>query len=135
MPIYLYECKNGHRFDLFLKLKDMDREMSCECGEVAERRICAPAVQVDIPAYQSPTSGKWITSRSQRREDMRAANCVDYEPSLIQENERKQALDDATLARKIDEHVEETIYNMPTIKREKLVSELESGIDTEIIRV
>ncbi|CAN7598520.1 hypothetical protein LJR234_004626 [Mesorhizobium amorphae] len=44
--------------------------------------ICAPAVMSDIPEYASPIDGKMITSRSQRRDDLKKNNCVEYEPSL-----------------------------------------------------
>lgn len=44
--------------------------------------LSVPSVISDIPEYQSPIDGKWITSRSQRREDLKKNNCVEYEPSL-----------------------------------------------------
>lgn len=44
--------------------------------------IAAPSVVSDIPDYRSPIDGNWITSRSQRREDLKRNNCVEYEPSL-----------------------------------------------------
>ncbi|WP_420960131.1 hypothetical protein [Brucella sp. IR073] len=44
--------------------------------------ICMPAVISDIPEYRSPVDGKPITSRSERREDLKRNNCVEYEPSL-----------------------------------------------------
>lgn len=39
--------------------------------------ICKPAVISDIPAYASPIDGRVITSRSERREDLKRNNCVD----------------------------------------------------------
>lgn len=44
--------------------------------------LAVPSVISDIPEYQSPIDGKWITSRSQRRDDLKRNNCVEYEPSL-----------------------------------------------------
>lgn len=45
----------------------------------AERRaaIALPYIIGDIPEYTSPIDGNVITSRSQRREDMKRNNCVD----------------------------------------------------------
>lgn len=40
-------------------------------------RIVTPFVLSDIPEYRSPIDGKLITSRSQRREDLKANNCID----------------------------------------------------------
>lgn len=82
--------------------------------------------------YESPTTGRWITSKAQRREDMKSSGCVDYEPSMKQEMERKRIAEDAELDRKIDSHIEETIYNMPARNRERLAAEIDSGVDIEI---
>jgi len=40
----------------------------------------APRLMRDIPEYRSPIDGKLITSRSQRREDLRANDCIEGEP-------------------------------------------------------
>lgn len=40
-------------------------------------QVCMPSVISDIPEYRSPIDGKAITSRSQRREDLKRNNCVD----------------------------------------------------------
>jgi len=134
MPIYAHACPNGHRFDLFLKLADLDDIQTCNCGQKAQRQISAPAFQVDFPAYISPTSGKLISSRTQRKEDLKASNCVEYEPSMKEEKDRRVREDELKLDKKIDEHVEKTIFEMPADKRDKLVSELECGIDTTLVR-
>lgn len=43
-------------------------------------RVAMPRVQSDIEPYQSVVTGKWITSRSRRRDDLAASGCVPYEP-------------------------------------------------------
>lgn len=43
----------------------------------ARESLSMPSVMSDIPEYRSPIDGKLITSRSQRREDLKASNCVD----------------------------------------------------------
>jgi putative FmdB family regulatory protein len=134
MPLYSYKCQNGHKFDRFLKLADYDKSQTCECGADSIKQLSAPMFQVDFPAYQSPTSGKWITSRTQRNEDLKQSGCVEYEPSMKQEMERKHAAEDAALDKAVDEHVEKTIYEMPVQQRERLVAELESGVDVEVVR-
>ncbi len=45
-------------------------------------QVCMPTVISDIPEYRSPIDGKSITSRSERREDLKRNNCVEYEPSM-----------------------------------------------------
>ena len=44
--------------------------------------VSLPYVLSDIPEYRSPIDGKLITSRSQRRDDLKANGCVEFEPSL-----------------------------------------------------
>lgn len=133
-PLYEFRCTNGHKFDRFLKLKDYDQSQTCECNAPATKQLSAPMLQVDFPAYQSPSSGKWITSRTERREDLRATNCVEYEPSMVQEQVKRYAAEDAALDAKVEEHVEREILAMPIEKREKLASEVEH-LDVDIIRV
>lgn len=135
MPLYGYKCKVGHEFDRFLRLADYAEPQTCECGEGAVKQLSAPAFMVDFPAYQSPTSGKWISSRTQRREDLIASDCVEYEPSMKQEAERKKKKEEAELDKAVESIVDEQISALPTRRREKLVSELESGVDINVVRV
>lgn len=47
-----------------------------------KRIFTAPNASLDIApweAYESPASGQWITSKSQRREDMKNAGCREWE--------------------------------------------------------
>jgi hypothetical protein len=46
------------------------------------RPIGCPTIISDIPEYASPIDGRMITSRSERRDDLRRNGCVEYEPSL-----------------------------------------------------
>jgi len=45
-------------------------------------RIVMPTVISDIPEYRSPIDGRVIASRSERRDDLKRNNCVEYEPSM-----------------------------------------------------
>ena len=48
--------------------------------EERARPIVAPMVMRDIPEYRSPIDGKPITSRSERREDLKRNDCVEVDP-------------------------------------------------------
>jgi hypothetical protein len=136
MPLYNLLCTNGHKFDRFIKLANLDEPQICECNAQAHRVISACMFNIDatnFPAYQSPTTGRYITSKTQRREDMAASGCVDYEPSLVAEQNKRVAREDAELDKKVDEHVEKTIYEMPTAKKEKLAAEMEH-FDVDVVR-
>jgi len=125
MPLYEFLCEKGHKFDRFLKLKDYDQPQTCECNAPATKQLSAPMVHVDFPAYVSPASGRYITSRAERRADMKATGCVDYEPSLKEHQAKRYAEEDAALEKKVDDHMEREIINMPIEKREKLAAEVE----------
>lgn len=134
MPLYEFKCEAGHWFDRYLRLADYNEPQTCECGRAALRQISPTMIAVDIPAYQSPIDGRWINSRKQRTEDLKRNGCVEYEPSLREHGEKQRAAEDAKLEAKMEETIEAEIHAMPTRKREKLISELESGADIELTR-
>lgn len=45
--------------------------------------ICAPFLVKPMPEYSSPIDGRPITTRHERREDMKRNGCVEYEPSMV----------------------------------------------------
>lgn len=45
-------------------------------------QIVMPHVISDIPEYASPIDGRMITSRSERRDDLKRNGCVEWEPSM-----------------------------------------------------
>jgi hypothetical protein len=51
-------------------------EVSPSTGEIA-----MPMVMRDIPEYSSPIDGRMITSRSERREDLKRNNCIEVDPA------------------------------------------------------
>ena len=50
----------------------------------ARSDLPCPTVRGDIEEYRSPIDGKLITSRSQRREDLKANGCIEWEPGINQ---------------------------------------------------
>lgn len=127
MPVYQHRCKNGHVFDVFLKIKDYNEPQTCECGAPSERQIVPTMLNCDMPnwdRYISPTTGKLITSYKERREDMKASGCVDYEPSMKKVQKQKVKEGDAALDKMVDQTVEKQWETMDTSKREKLANEL-----------
>ena len=138
MPIYRQRCPNGHEFDVFLKIKDYDIPQTCECGEKAKRIIVPTMINCDMQPweyYESPASGKPITSYKQRKEDMEQHGCVDYEPSLKRDSKKNADKAETELFAKVDETVEREWENMDSSKREKLTNELESGMDISVDRL
>lgn len=137
MPIYVYQCKEGHKFDVFKPLRDIDEPVFCECGSEAKRKIVPTMINCDIQPwdhYVSPASGKLITSYKERREDMKRSNCVDYDPGMRTDYDKSVKDSDRKLEKSIDQTVEKEFERMPTQKRERLANELLSGADVEYSR-
>ena len=137
MPSYLYACPSGHRFQRFSTVSEHSPLWMCECGQEATQVITAPTLvkcAADV-CYDSPVTGEPITSHHARLEDMKRHDCVEYDPEMKRDYERRIAEGDATLDRLIDTHVEETIEKMPTAKRAKLYHELtDQGLTAEAVR-
>ena len=135
MPTYEFVCPEGHKFERVLRVADYNVPQGCECGLYAKRQISIPMVFVSQEIrYESPIDGKVITTRQQRQEDLARNNCVEYDPEMKKDVERRQAEKEAKLERAVDETVEREIHNMTPRSREKLTAELEGGITAEVVR-
>lgn len=137
MPFYLYQCQNGHQFQRFLPVSAHTPTAQCDCLAMGTQIITAP-LMVTCAAnvcYDSPVTGEAITSHHARLEDMKRHECVEYDPEMKRDYERRIADGDAKLDSLIDAHVEEAIEKMPTAKRAKLYSELtEQGMTADVVR-
>ncbi len=62
----------------------VDRDTGAPLRSEADRRkpFQAPQLTPTMPEYSSPIDGRMITTRHERREDLKRNNCVPYEPSL-----------------------------------------------------
>ena len=87
--IYESECmKCGARHE-YVRPVAMYLDTPACCGVKTEKRLfTAPAGIADIAAYESPASGKWITSRAERREDFKRTGSREWEGMA---NERQEA--------------------------------------------
>ena len=127
MPIYVFTCENGHQFDRLLRLANYKDPQTCECGQPAKLKIMPTMINFDMPnweRYESPVSGKLITSYKERKADMEEHGCVDYEPSMRKHATKNMEDCDRKLEKKMDETVEAEIQKMPARKKEKLDQEL-----------
>lgn len=122
MPFYTYHCKRCDMVhDAYNHISERHNGPMC-CDEKTELCILPPAVQPDLPGYESPVTGKWIEGRKSRREDLKATGCRPYESP---EDERKEAARQrAYLEQKQSQALRETLmktlYAMPEAKRRVL---------------
>lgn len=136
MPLYEFECGIGHQFERVLPVAECSSEQFCDCGHIATRvYLTAPKgfVQKDI-CYDSPVTGRPVTSMAQRRQDLAKHGCSEYDPGMKQDYQRRIKREEAALDRSVDHFVDTEIAKMPARKLEKLESELKAGADATIVR-
>ena len=133
MPLHDWKCEKGHIFERFIARDDLGVPQFCECGAPAGRvflKFPMAFVQADIH-YDSPIDGRPITSKAARIEDMKRAGCIEYDPAMKDDANRKQKERDEALDKSVDQFVDQAIATMPARKREKLAAEMEGGLTVE----
>lgn len=120
MPFYSYHCKRCDAMqDGYRHVSARHDSPDC-CGEKTQLVIVPPAVQPDIPGYESPVTGKWVDGRSARREDLRRTGCRPYEPGEREYAQRAMADEERKSDRRLEEVVARSFYSMPEAKRRQL---------------
>lgn len=84
--------------------------------------------------YESPIDGRAITSKQARNEDLARSGCVEYDPEMKTDYNRRIEREEAALESKIETSINASIAQMPAKKRESLVTELQNGSDIDILR-
>ena len=134
--LYEYRCRNGHEFERVLPVADYQTPQRCECGAEGRRVLSLPRLMVKQDVrYDSPVTGAPITSERARREDLARHNCIEYEPGMRQDYERRVVEDERKLDKVVDATVEAEISRMPARKRERLEAELKGGSDVTVERL
>lgn len=108
MPVYESKCgKCGRIHEYVRTIAEYDQTPEC-CGEKTIKVILSsPMAVMDIPAYQSPVTGKWIDSRKQRNEDLKRNGCRPWEG--IEQEKKEAARHREYDAQKMDKQVEKWI--------------------------
>lgn len=135
MPLHDFQCARGHTFEFWEKPKDLQQFRLCHCGMLARKVFLAPPlIANDLPGYISPATGAWIEGRVAREEDLRRSGCRPYEVGERQEFIRRKQAEEAQLDSAIEQTVDETISQMPVVKRDRLAAEMEAGVDAVVMR-
>lgn len=85
--------------------------------------------------YQSPIDGRVIRTKHERQDDLRRSGCIEYDPGMKADAERRRKESDAALDKSVERHVEESFHKMPSAKRERLANELAAGMTAEPVRL
>lgn len=120
--LYLYECaKCGRREEDFRPVEQRHDGPRC-CRRPMFIVICPAQVQVDFPAYVSPASGRRITTRAERRADLKATNSRPWEGLEVEKKEaaRRKAEAEAKLDRKVEETARTLYHQLPPSQRKAL---------------
>jgi hypothetical protein len=143
MPTYTYKCQQtGQIIERISSMKQHVNRLRCNCGDVAEQVILsAPLMTIpahmryDFNGYESPTTGRLIRNKKERVEDLAVSGCMEYDPGVKQDFDRRTKEEEIALDRAIDQTVEKEFESMPLLKREQLATELTAGADIETIRL
>lgn len=118
MPLYstiCYVCQA--RNAIFRRIADRDDNLPLCCNQPVSRCLEAPAVRPDIPAYESPATGRIITSRTERRDDLARSGCIEWEPGIDRDITRNREHREAREFAQIDQHVDNIVRDLATSGR------------------
>jgi hypothetical protein len=136
MTAYTYKCEEHGIFEKIMPIREHKRSVYCACGRMAFQVIQAPMLIIPKNMqFKSPIDGTPITSEKAWREDMARSNCIEYDPGMRQDVDRRVQESDRQLDRFVDETVDKEIAAMPTQRREKLETELNLGLTAETVRI
>lgn len=117
MPLYRYACPCGHEEDAFRNVAA--RHDAPTCHGPMQLVICAPAVQGDLPGYQSTVTGRWIEGRAARRDDLARSHARPYEGFAAEKREADRRLADRELKadRALEDSVRRAYHELPPAQR------------------
>lgn len=120
MPVYACECGIcGRESDYFATVAERNDHVPECCGQTMNRIVSASFVQEDIPAYVSPTTGRVISSRAARRDDLRRSNCRPWEGFSQERTEaaRQRAYVEEKNDAKLTDAAHRAWHDLPSDKR------------------
>lgn len=120
MPIYESQCLACGKQHEYVRTMAHSHDTPLCCGVPTDKRIfSAPNGIVDIPAYESPATGKWITSRAERREDFKRSGCREWEglEAEKKEAERQRKYEEEKQEAALDATVRKAWAQLPPSKK------------------
>lgn len=91
MPLYEAQCNKCSSVHQYIKPVSQCRDTPLCCGEQTKKVILsAPASFADIPDYISPVTGKLISGKRQREEDLKRSGCRPWEGMEVERREAQK---------------------------------------------
>lgn len=113
MPLYEYQCPQGHVVTEYRKIAERLEPATCGCGQLAQRAIITPPrVFGDFEGYESPATGRWVEGRRARIEDLKRSGCRPYEAGEREEAARRAELNERQLDRSVDLAVDSALHEL-----------------------
>ena len=134
MPIYQYECEEGHVQDRSFPMSSYPQLIDCWCGKMGRKILSPTRINCDIEPYACPVTGKMITSRKQHEENLRRTGSRVLEKGEMQEYQRRRQAEEQRLEQSIERETEQFFEKLPQKKKEQLSAELLSGATAEVVR-
>lgn len=129
MPVYEAIClKCGKYHDYIRSVSQCLDTPEC-CGQKTDKRILSkPMARMDMQpwdAYESPATGRVITSYAERRADMQAAGCRDWEGMESEKHNatRQKHYQEAEEDKQLDGVVRQAWANLSPAKKAQALAE------------
>jgi predicted nucleic acid-binding Zn ribbon protein len=123
MPVYTYGCKKCDReVDVYNTIANIHRKAPKCCKARMYVVIKAAFVRDDIPGYVSPATGKYISTKSARRDDLKRSNSRPWEgyEQEMKEAARKRKYTEQKQDAKLEEATRYAWHQLPPSKRKEL---------------
>ena len=135
MPLYDYQCVEGHRHELFHPLAELDTTHICPtCRGVLHRCLSAPRVFGDYPGYNCPNTGRWVEGKRAHLENLKRQGCRILEPGESDAARNRIKAEEAAFDKSLDNTVEELVASLPPRQMEQLASEVQHGVTATVER-
>jgi len=75
---------------MYRSIADRHNVPVCGCGDLFSRVLDSPMVMPELNPYHSPTDGRLISSREERRKDLQRSKAIAWEPGIEKDIARRK---------------------------------------------
>lgn len=114
MPLYTIQCLTcGREDNIFRKLSEYDNLPYCKCNDaVMVRKVTAPLVISEFQSYISPATGREITSRAAREDDLKRSGTFLHESGVEKDIARNKLAADEKAFAPVSSAIDNIVRNL-----------------------